>query len=70
VEGEGKLPDLILIDAQRQVSTAFEVLGELGLSDLPMIGVAKAKCARPVRTTVFPGPQRTAAAGVGHPVCT
>ena len=42
VEGEGKLPDLILIDGGKgQVSTAFEVLGELGLSTLPMIGVAK-----------------------------
>jgi excinuclease ABC subunit C len=42
VEGEGKLPDLILIDGGKgQVSAAFEVLGELGLSDLPMIGVAK-----------------------------
>ncbi len=42
VEGEGKLPDLILIDGGKgQVSTAFGVLAELGLSDLPMIGVAK-----------------------------
>ena len=42
VEGEGKLPDLILIDGGKgQVSTAFEVLGEVGLSYLPMIGVAK-----------------------------
>ncbi len=42
VEGEGKLPDLILIDGGKgQVSTAYEVLGELGLGDLPMIGVAK-----------------------------
>jgi excinuclease ABC subunit C len=42
VEGEGKLPDLILIDGGKgQVSSAFQVLGELGLSDLPMIGVAK-----------------------------
>jgi excinuclease ABC subunit C len=42
VEGEGKLPDLILIDGGKgQVSTALEVLGELGLSDVPMIGVAK-----------------------------
>ncbi|MEK6211648.1 MAG: excinuclease ABC subunit UvrC [Pseudomonadota bacterium] len=42
VKGEGKLPDLILIDGGKgQVSTAFEVLGEVGLSDLPMIGVAK-----------------------------
>jgi excinuclease ABC subunit C len=42
VEGEGKLPDLILIDGGKgQLSTAFGVLAELGLSDLPMIGVAK-----------------------------
>ncbi len=42
VEGEGKLPDLILIDGGKgQVGAAYQVLGELGLSDLPMIGVAK-----------------------------
>jgi excinuclease ABC subunit C len=42
VEGEGKLPDLLLIDGGKgQVSAAQQVLGELGLSDLPMIGVAK-----------------------------
>src|SRR5882724_9996849 len=42
VEGEGKLPDLILIDGGKgQVGAAYQVLGELGLSDVPMIGVAK-----------------------------
>ena len=42
VQGEGKLPDLILIDGGKgQVGAAYQVLGELGLSDLPMFGVAK-----------------------------
>ena len=42
VEGEGRLPDLILVDGGKgQVGAAYQVLGELGLSDLPMIGVAK-----------------------------
>jgi excinuclease ABC subunit C len=42
VEGEGQLPDLILIDGGKgQVSAACRVLEELGLSDVPLIGVAK-----------------------------
>ncbi|MBK9325504.1 MAG: excinuclease ABC subunit UvrC [Hydrogenophilales bacterium] len=41
-EGEGKLPDLLLIDGGKgQLHVAVDVLSELGLGDLPMVGVAK-----------------------------
>jgi excinuclease ABC subunit C len=40
--GEGKAPDLILIDGGRgQLNVAVEVMAELGLSDIPLVGVAK-----------------------------
>ncbi|MDH2916470.1 MAG: excinuclease ABC subunit UvrC [Gallionella sp.] len=40
--GEGKRPDLILIDGGAgQLGVAMEVMGELGLSDINLVGVAK-----------------------------
>ncbi|MDD4880844.1 MAG: excinuclease ABC subunit UvrC, partial [Gallionellaceae bacterium] len=40
-EGAGKLPDLLLIDGGRgQLNVALEVLGELGLGQVAMLGVA------------------------------
>ena len=40
--GEGKLPDLLLIDGGKgQLHMAVDVLTELGLGHLPMLGVAK-----------------------------
>lgn len=42
VAGEGLLPDLILIDGGKgQISSACEVMNELGLSDMPLVGVSK-----------------------------
>ncbi len=42
VKGEGRLPDLILIDGGKgQVSAAQEALIELGLNDASLLGVAK-----------------------------
>ena len=40
--GEGVLPNLVLIDGGKgQLHVALDVLGELGLGHLPMLGVAK-----------------------------
>ncbi len=48
IAGEGKLPDLILIDGGKgQVKVAYEVLLELGLGDIPLLGVAKGEARKP-----------------------
>ncbi len=46
--GEGKRPDLILIDGGAgQLGVAVEVMQELGLSDIPLLGVAKGEERKP-----------------------
>jgi excinuclease ABC subunit C len=54
--GEGTAPDLILIDGGKgQVASAFAALADLGLTQLPMIGVAKGEGRKPgLETLIFP----------------
>ncbi len=48
VAGEGKMPDLVMIDGGLgQLGVAIEVLAELGLSDVPLLGVAKGESRKP-----------------------
>jgi excinuclease ABC subunit C len=54
--GEGTAPDLILIDGGKgQVASAFAALADLGLSEIPMVGVAKGEERKPgLETLIFP----------------
>ena len=50
VAGEGKMPDLVLIDGGRgQLSVAVEVFAELGMNDVALVAVAKGEERRPGR---------------------
>jgi excinuclease ABC subunit C len=68
-EGEGRLPDLILIDGGKgQVSAAREVLVELGLNDANLLGVAKGEERKPgLEHLVFPGTEKPLQLSKDHP---
>jgi excinuclease ABC subunit C len=68
--GEGRLPDILLIDGGKgQVQQALDVLVELGITGVPVVGVAKGEARRSgdetlilggSGRTLWPGPQSPA----------
>ncbi|MGD8790008.1 MAG: excinuclease ABC subunit UvrC [Burkholderiales bacterium] len=61
VEGEGRVPDLLLIDGGKgQVSVATQVLADAGVTELQVIGVAKGEERKPgMEQLVLPHSKRT-----------
>ena len=52
--GEGKLPDILLIDGgQGQLSVAADIIGDLGVADVLLLGVAKGPDRRPGMEQLF-----------------
>ena len=68
VTGEGKMPDVLLIDGGKgQLGVAREVMDELGISDITLVGVAKGKDRKPgLEALWMPGRDEPYRLGPGH----
>ena len=69
VAGEGKVPDLILIDGGKgQLAVAVGVITELGLNDVALVAVAKGEARRPGQEQLFAaGRTEAIVLGADHP---
>ncbi len=69
VTGEGKLPDLLLIDGGKgQLAVASEVFAEVGLSDVSLLAVAKGEGRKPgLEQLLMAGRTAPLAIGKEHP---
>ena len=69
VAGEGRVPDLVLIDGGKgQLAVAADVFAELGLSDVALAAVAKGEARRPgLEQLLVPGRADALAPGADHP---
>jgi excinuclease ABC subunit C len=69
VAGEGRVPDLILIDGGKgQVSSAMAVMEELGLAQVALVGVAKGEERKPgLEQLIVPGQREPLRLPKDHP---
>jgi len=68
VTGEGKMPDVVLIDGGKgQLGIAREVMDELGISDVTLVGVAKGEERMPgLEALWIPGREQPYLLGAAH----